>query len=360
MPDHAILITYKDMEKQMNEVAKKAALKYESFKQLYFDSGYQLSFSLRYVVDRIPKKDKLKIYISGHGGTGQQYITAEDRVRKQTVGELAVLLADGLINRATSMGDSANTEVNMVSCLFGRISSAGLAECPAVRLHAALATKETYVDLVARTEYVGAKGRRRVTMSLRHGEIDTLQYNKLIKEGNELREALSKDPDNYITERHLQDNRLALQKQNFASWQRPRAQFTKIRCTYRSGAAVVLIRDYDKGEGIHINSENREGRRILWADNVINELVKYITPPSGQTEVTDARHKTLYQTLAWYDTARDPEGLKARMEALISRAGGDDPAKNFLKDRGIGKLIPFRLPKTAQLIERLLRAYPPG
>jgi hypothetical protein len=78
MPTRAILITYRDMETKMTELVKKATLKYASFKQLYFDSGYQLSLSLRYVVDRIPKSDKLKIFISGHGGTGIEYITADD------------------------------------------------------------------------------------------------------------------------------------------------------------------------------------------------------------------------------------------------------------------------------------------
>ena len=33
------------------------------------------------------------------------------------------------------------------------------------------------------------------------------------------------------------------------------------------------------------------------ADNVINELVKHITPPKGQTEVPDARHKKVYETV---------------------------------------------------------------
>jgi hypothetical protein len=144
MPTSAILVAYKDMEpKVLREFITKARAKYgDRFSQLYFDdSAMLLKALLRRAVNETPAGQKLKIFISGHGGTGIQYITAEDRVRKQTVGDLAVLLADGLINRATSMGDSANTEVNMASCLFGRISSAGLAECPAVRLHAALATK---------------------------------------------------------------------------------------------------------------------------------------------------------------------------------------------------------------------------
>jgi len=69
-------------------------------------------------VDKIEDGEKLKIFISGHGGTGIQFITDNDKRRKVTVDDLATLLEDGLKNRATSMGASANTEVSMVCCLF--------------------------------------------------------------------------------------------------------------------------------------------------------------------------------------------------------------------------------------------------
>src|SRR5580704_15904384 len=100
------------------------------------------------------------------------------------------------------------------------------------------------------------------------------------------------------------------------SWKRPKTQFTKIRCTYRSGAAVVLLRDYDKGGDAYINSTDLLGRQSLWADNVINELVKHITPPDGKTEVTDPRHKELYEAVRSYDASRDPVWLKGRLEHL--------------------------------------------
>ena len=115
--------------------------------------------------------------------------------------------------------------------------------------------------------------------------------------------------------------------------------------------AVVLIRDYDRGEGFHINSESLEGRRILWADNVINKLVEHITPPGGQTEVTDARHKKVYDRVKWYDVWNDPVGLKKRLENLV------DPEKtDFTTHRD--KIHLPGLPKTAGLITNLLRAYP--
>ena len=83
----AILVTYRDMEpKVLPEFITKARDKYrdDRFKQLYFDDA-GLKDSLLRAVDDIPADQKLKIFISGHGGTGIQYITADDQVRKQTV-----------------------------------------------------------------------------------------------------------------------------------------------------------------------------------------------------------------------------------------------------------------------------------
>ena len=325
MPTHAILITYRDMEKKMTELITKATRKYDSFKQLYFDNGWALILLLSMEVVKIPTEDKLKIFISGHGGTGIQYITANDGARKQTVEDLAALLACALEERATSMEASANTEVNMVSCLFGRISSDGLAECPAVRLHKMLAAKKVYVDLVARTERVAAKPIGRVTMSLRHSHIDQLKIDKLNRE-KRLHELTTED--------------LATVRR----WFGQKTQFTKIRCTYRSDAAVVLIRDYKAGEDMHINSDSLEGRRILWADNVINILVEYITPTGGQTEVTDARHQILYRRVRMYDDARDPGAIYKSLQALTDST----------------QRINFTTDPSLPLIKTLLSAYPSG
>jgi hypothetical protein len=270
MATHAILITYMDMETKISEFIKKAQDKYSGrFTRLYFDSGFAMAESLREKVDKIHEKDRLKIYISGEGDTGIQYITANDRVRKQTVDNLAWVLEHALEARATSMGASANTEVNMVSCLFGRTPDGGLDRCPAVLLHRKLAAKEVYVDLVARTEKVATRDDGRKTISLLEANIDALKY-------------------------------------DVRSWAHRKTQFTKIRCTYQHRAAVVMLRDYYSPEAPYINSEDLLGRRILWADNVINELVKHITPPRGQTEVTDARHKKVYNTVLRYDRTRNP------------------------------------------------------
>jgi hypothetical protein len=347
MPIHAILITYFDMRTKMSELANKARKKYASFKQLYFDSGWTLRHLLTIQLRQISTEHKLKIFISGHGGTGQQYITSDDGARQQSVEGLAALLGYALKGRATSMGASANTEVNMVACLFGRISSDGLAECPAVRLHKLLAAQKVYVDLVARTEKVSARPTGRLTVSLRHSEIDNPKYEKLTQEYN----TLNKNKD--TLKRIRQENIIReIGTMGVTNWPQHKTQFTKIRCTYQQDAAVVLIRDYYSQEEPYINSADLPGRRILWADNVINKLVKHITPPSGQTEVTDARHKILYETLAWYDGARDPVRLKTDMERFISGTGSFDLFK---------QLIPYSGSReTAQLITNLLSAYPPG
>lgn len=93
MATHAILITYRDMETKVSEFIKKAQDKYgRRFKRLYFDSGFEMADSLWQKVDIIPEEDRLKIYISGEGGTGIQYITNNAKDHKQTVDNLAGLL----------------------------------------------------------------------------------------------------------------------------------------------------------------------------------------------------------------------------------------------------------------------------
>jgi len=317
MPTHAILITYKDMEtKVLPEFITKARDKYgDRFTQLYFDSAV-LKGKLYVAIKAIPDGDRLKIFISGHGGTGIQYITDDAQVRKQTVGDLISLLRYALRERATSWADSQDTEVNMVSCLFGRTPDGGLQGCPAVRLHQELTTWHVYVDVVARTESIVATAIGRQTISPLNDKINVPVYGKI--------------PIFY--------NR--------------KTQFSKIRCTYRSGVPVVLIKDYYNRDEPCINSESVEGRRILWADNVINELVKYIQPPKGQTEVTDARHAKLCNLVIWYDNFHRPDVLRQKMEDLVPEFTSH---RDFLS-----QAVPtfIWLPRTAKLIKTLLNAYP--
>jgi hypothetical protein len=329
MPTYAILVTYRDMEpKVLPEFITKARGKYgDRFTQLYFDSG-ALKGKLYTAVKAIPDGDRLKIFISGHGGTGIQYITDDAQVRKQTVDDLTSLLRYALRERATSWANSANTEVNMVSCLFGRTPDSSLGGCPAVRLHQQLLTWHIYVDLVARTESIFAMATGRHTASLLNYSVNVPIYGKR--------------PKFYIR----------------------KTQFSKIRCTYRNGVPVVLIIDYINKDEPYINSQSLEGRRILWADKVINELVKYIQPPKGQTEVTDTRHAKLRDLVTWYDMFRKPEGLRQKLADLLPE---------FSSHRGFGlDVLPtaistqisttisthIALPKTVQLIKTLLSTYP--
>jgi hypothetical protein len=322
MPTSAILVTYKDMEpKVLREFITKARAKYgDRFSQLYFDdSAMWLKDSLRRAVNETPAGQKLKIFISGHGGTGIQYITDDAQVRKQTVENLASLLEFALKYRATARDNSANTEVNMVSCLFGRTPVGGLGQCPATNLHLELCRRLVYVDLVARTETIVADTEGRTTIFQLNESIDELMEGRLKK------------------------------------FQHLKTPFSKILCTYQAGLPVVLIRAYDHplgGDEPYINSDSRDGRRILWADNVVNEIVKYIKPSKGllsrKIEITDDRHKQLYGILKLYGDLRMPEFLKDQMVALI-------PAFSIHRDRIHGS----GLPKTAQLITNLLATYPP-
>jgi len=99
---------------------------------------------------------------------------------------------------------------------------------------------------------------------------------------------------------------------------------------------------------------------LLWADNVVNEIVKFITVAGG--EINDIRHKTLHDFVVWYDSASDPVGLKRKLDSVVAEPDvmwiNVDRAKNFTIDRGWGMLNPWSVPKTATLVRELLRAYP--
>jgi hypothetical protein len=345
MATHAILITYRNLEKNNTELINKARRKYASFKELYFDSGWVLIRYLIQEVREIPKTDRLKIYISGHGGTGQQYITDNAGNRKQTVEDLAIVLAYGLEERQTSPQTSANTEVNMFSCFFGRTPDVCLDGCPAVCLHKMLTAKGVYVDLVARTESLRASGsayRGRVTASLLRRNIDIPEH---INKYDKAAALWSFLPEDMRAEKLREMDERA----NVRAWWSAKTPFTKIRCTYRNGAAVVLLRDYDKGRDAYINSMDLQGKRILWADYVINKLVAYITPTGEQTGVTDPRHKKVYETVKHYDAAHDPELLKNSLMKLKTE---------FSTHRNVFSRLTFELPKTARLITDLLSEYP--
>jgi hypothetical protein len=315
MANHAILITFRDMDKKLSEFIAKAKKKYgRNFRKLYFDDGFEMETSLYDSISDIHEEDKLKIFIAGEGDTGTQYIGSANKLQKKTVDNLATLLADALGTRAKYKKDSDKTEVNMVSCLFGRTTNGLLDErCPAVRLHRALTAKKIYVDLVARTESINTRyGGRRLTASV---------------------------PDLKL---------VAPSSSDIPSLLHAKTQFSKIRCTYQeSGGPVVLLRDYESEETPYINSQGSQGKRIVWADYVVNELVKYITPTGGETEVTDDRRKQVFATVKTYDSERDPVRFKERLERLKTDIGTHRK-----------KLHWPGLPRTAKLITKLLEQYP--
>jgi hypothetical protein len=213
----------------------------------------------------------------------------------------------------------------MITCLFGRTPDGATDKIPAVKLHRELATRGVFLDLVARTESIqNPDNSSRVTISP--------MREKII-------ESTGRKP----------------QTIDFKGKRR----FTKILCTFRNDAPVVLLKPYSKREE-DIDSETLEGRRLLWADNVVNEIVKFITVTGG--EINDARHQTLYDFAIWFDSANDPVGLKRKLDSVVAEPDvmwiNVDRAKNFTVDRGIGMLNPWSVPKTAIFVRQLLRTYP--
>ena len=314
----AILVTYRDMETNvLTEFIAKAKTKYAGrFTQLYFDNG-ALKGQLLAAVKKVSDQEKLKVFISGHGNAGIPYITDDAKVRRQTLDDLAGLLRVALRERAASPNNSQNTEVNMISCLFGRTPDGGVESISAVQLHRKLATWHVYVDLIARTESILNFPEGRKTISLLKDEIDVPDYGRL--------------PYFYQRKTH----------------------FSKIRCTYQNRAPLVLIKDYSPEDNPHINAQDPAGQRLLWADNVVNELVKYIKPPQGKTGVTDDRKTKIYTLVTAYDSRRSPENLKTSLESLLAQISSHrDPGWKLLPEF----LTP--LPDTAKLVKKLLEAYP--
>jgi hypothetical protein len=327
MPTHAILVTYKDMEPGvLPEFINRASQKYgTNFTRLYFDS-YALKGKLYLAVRGVPATDKLKIYISGHGGTGIDYITNDAQNQKQTVEDLTKLLSFALHERATSVGSCGDTEVNMISCLFGRTPDGRMDTSPAAKLHRQLASWNTYVNLVARTEsIVCTKTGRQTISAINH----------------------------YLFEKYVEKN----QRHKFF---KPKVQYSKILCTFNNGAPVVLLREYDAGPDRYTAGDSAVAQRSLWADYVVNELIKHIhlTATKRGMEVVDVREQKLRDLVYWYDTFHSPPLLKTKMEALLDGQGGDVATDFTIHRNPVSKIFSSELPKTAKLIQDLLKEYP--
>lgn len=316
MPDHAISILFQDMTSLTSHLTNKVQQKYgNNFSTFDLDNLQNLKSHLTRKLSSIPNADKLKIFITGHGGFGVQYIANEARVKKVTVDDLVNALAKPLQQRAASPRTSPNTLIDMNSCLFGRSIDASFDNCPAVRLHRGLAQKDVFVDLVARTESLTSSA---------DGRTSTPRVeDKLNSDFNPIR----------------------------------KAQFTKIKCTYQDGRnPIVFIRDYTKDA--FIGAGDVKYRRILWADHVVNQFVSYMKtePRIGGDKISDERHFAVSYLLKGYENNRDAVQLKDGLARLVAEDNkSTDTNKNFLIHRnwyGLGT------PKTAAFIIDLLNQYP--
>jgi hypothetical protein len=325
---HAILLTWKNMEARvLPHFIARAAGKYGAdFHQLYFDSG-TVSADLVTRVAEIPNGERLKVYISGHGGVGVDYITDDTELRRKTVPELVELLAPALAERAPDRDEAANTQVNMVSCLFGRTPDGQSGSSPAAKLHQGLADRGVYVELIARTESVVAMDVGRSTVSIMQKQVYEPVYGR---------------------------------KPKFI---RNKVPYTKVRHTFRDGGRIISLAAFD-GVDTHLETSTLEGRRFLWTDYVIAEMVKLIELKgtgflgSGPKDVTDTRQQVIRDLIIWYDMMHNPVLLRAKMAALVDGTGEDDRS-NFLKHRNpFSGAFSSDKPKTGAVIETLLQRHP--
>lgn len=325
MPTHAILITWKNMVGPclggfLGRARKKTDYRLD---EIYYEEEPFPQIALRTQVNQTKKGERLKIFVCGHGGTGIDYIADDTETQKKTVDELATLLAYGLSERTTTRETSSETQVNMISCLFGR-SANGTALCPAVKLHMALTAKKIYVDLVARTESIHATDKGRYTSAPVHTDV----FGKIY------------------------DN-----KHKFAG---PKSDFTKLLCTFKDGHRGQGLVGYSKDD-VYIETSTREGRRLTWADHACDQMVsriKLVKTADGGLSISDSRQDTFRQLCETYATLRNPERLKKDLADLVA-GRGDDPAKNFLIHRGkLSSIVSMSEPDSAVFVRELLRTWP--
>ena len=314
----AILLTWRNMlPGVLPALVQRLAGKYgPGYTQIFFDDQNFRDQLAAAVPDNtaIP----LKIYISGHGNVGVDYITDHTQTQQKTVQQLASLLTGALEWRATERAQSGATQINMISCLFARTPDGSAYTSPAAKLHAALATAGIFVDLVGRTESIVALDEGRRTISLLNHKVYEPVYGRL------------------------------------AQFYQNKAPYSKILHTFDGPDRVVRLAPYNGNEP-YIEHDSERGRRTLWADHAINQIVERIRLNQND-EVVGARQQKLVNIVTWYDNLRDPRGLRARLAALVD-GSGDTIEDNFLIHRNFFHK-PFSVPETARLIRRLLQSYP--
>ncbi|MFC3651511.1 hypothetical protein ACFONN_08170 [Dyella humi] len=327
MPTHAVLITWRNMEpKVLPDFISRAQTKYGgNFHRIYFDGS--ATDDLRNWVRGIPAGDRIKMYISGHGDVGIHYITDDTQTVKKTVDDLIDLVTDGLHGRETSKATSGMCQVNMLSCLFGRTPDGRANSSPAAKLHDGLADWDVFVDLVARTESIVCTRNGRTTISQLNHRVYEPVYGKSL---------------NFLL---------------------PKAPYTKVLFTYAGDARVMRIAAYDKDD-TYIEASTLDGRRIMWADYTVDQLVQTIKVKGtgwlgkGPKDVTDEREKVLQDIVTWFGVVHSPAGLKGKLEALVD-GSGDSETTNFLLHRNpITAATSSSVPKKAGLIQDLLAVYP--
>ncbi|MCD9033577.1 hypothetical protein LDO32_17835 [Luteimonas sp. Y-2-2-4F] len=327
MPDHAVLVTWRNMEPRvLPHFITRAQAKYgPRFHRIYFDGA--ASDELRAWSRNVPAGDRMKIYISGHGGVGADYITDDTQQVRKTVDELVDLLYEALSGRGTLKSTSRLCQVNMVSCLFGRTPDGRAGSSPAAKLHEGLSDWDVFVDLVARTEAITVlPDGRRTSSQLTHRVLEPVF-------GRQERFLLPKVP------------------------------YTKVLFTYAGEARVSRFAAYDRHD-TYIETSTLDGRRQLWADYCIDQIARIIhvkgTGPFGRgpRDVVDARELELRRLVEWYDVARAPGRLVERLEALVD-GSGDSETTNFLIHRNpLSAIVSGEPPKKAALILQLLASYP--
>lgn len=323
---YAILITYRDMESGIlpGFVAK------ANFFRVQLDSGTKEAKSLlKGFADPnqyIPTGDTLKIFISGHAATGIQYITDNSGNLKMSIDDLVDILADGLRLRCTSKATAWKTQINMIACEFGRTPDGSVGSSSAEVLHRKLADKGVYVELVARTESI----------------------NHIVKDGDPIidsgRQTISPVNEKFHKSKNERPSRY-----------KPQRSYTKILCYFPAGGNSSAVLKSYSGTYLAISADHLKGRQFLWAENVVNELVKYINFSNGKVE--DERQNKMWEIVRSFDTSRDPEVLKREMEKVVS-GEGDDVRENFtIYPWGDGWFSSLSA-KPALLINDLLSKYP--
>ncbi|MCD9007079.1 hypothetical protein LDO31_12705 [Luteimonas sp. XNQY3] len=334
MTDDGVLVTWRNMElKVLPHFLYRAMTKYPAFERYYF--GEMPEERLRAWVRGRPGR-AIKIYIAGHGGTGIDHITDDSETSTRTVVDLIDLIEYGLGDRATRKADCGACRIDMLACLFARTPDGRAASSPAARLHAGLAERGVFVDLVARTESIRVtreSGRMTNSPYMAHVPIAKHEGPEASKRGFYL----------------------------------PRIPYTKVLYTFDGDSRVARLNAYAKtpeGTDAYIEASTLDGRRLSWADHAVDRLLVEIHVKRtgvfgrGAKDVTDARERVLCGILAAYETERVPTNLKRSLAALVDGTG-DRAETNFTTHRNpLSARVLESPPRKAALIRQLLAAYP--